>query len=58
MKKVQMRALMTLANRGIKKGATFEATPQSARDLEAEGRAERVREAPAPVAKADKTAAK
>lgn len=51
MKKVQMRALMTLANRSVKKGEIFEATQQTARDLEAEGRAERVRETPAPAAK-------
>jgi len=58
MKTIQMRALMTLANRGVKKGETFKATSQAARDLEAEGRAERVVETPAPAAKAGKDDAK
>ncbi|MFW5655812.1 MAG: hypothetical protein ACOCYW_09260 [Roseicyclus sp.] len=42
MSEVKMRALMTLANRGVQKGETFDATEQTARDLVAEKRAERV----------------
>lgn len=40
--KIQMRALMTLPARKVKRGATFEANAQDARDLEQFGRAERV----------------
>jgi hypothetical protein len=41
-KDIQMQAHETLANIGVKKGATFSATRAQARALEADGRASRV----------------